>query len=150
MCDTFDSECLSPSDGDPITWLRWFFPLPLFHVESSHKSLGRGCAQRISKRAAESNRCNEAVQALNYLSGCDGSRPVNNCSAREHVLTRTKTAVYNFGTPDSSESVEAALQALLHSKSSYVEGPIGPATFDCARLSLPDSAGVLYTCGNCW
>ena len=120
-----------------------FFPLPLFHVESSHKSLGRGCAQRISKRTAESCRCNDAVQALNYLSGCDVSRPVNNSGAREHVLTRTKTAVYNFGTPDSSESVEAALQALLRSKSSYSEGPMGPAAFDCARWSLPD------TCGSC-
>ena len=116
------------------------FPLPLFHVESSHRSLGRGCAQRITKRIAESNRY-DAVQALNYLSGCDVSRPVNNSGAREHVLTRIKTAVYNFGTPDSSESVEAALQALLHSKSSYYEGPMGPAAFDCARLSLPDSAG---------
>ena len=118
------------------------FPLPYFSVDKQSRKLGRGCAQRLHRRTAKLDRCNESVYALNYLSGVSSALPVRPSTARDRVVERISDAVRSFGAPEQSgESQEATYAALLRSKSSYFEGPMGPAFFDHSKLSLPATAG---------
>ena len=118
------------------------FPLPYLSVDKQSRKLGRGCAQRLHRRTAKLDRCNESVFALNYLSGVSSALPVRPSTARDRVAERIADAVRSFGAPEQSgESQKATYTALLRSKSSYFEGPMGPAFFDHSKLSLPATAG---------
>ena len=146
---TFPTAAPAASEGKSASRLAAsgdfdIFPLPLMPVPGrSSSKLGRGTGQRVSRRHAVAASANEAIWALNTLSGGGHEPPLGANSARDSVVASVVTACERIGGPPPDLTPKAALAALLGSKlSPYEGGPCTAAPYEASRLSLPVSGGV--------
>ena len=123
--------------------------LPLPHLGSPSgrtclAHLGRGTRQRVSRRHATEDRCNNACSAVNVLAcgiGCRASvKPVTEAQAAAHRVV--EEAVGCYPPPAELLSPDEALRLLLHTggECDAVAATGALAPFGSGELSLPSDA----------
>ena len=128
--------------------------LPLPHCgdlqgRTSLAHLSRGCRQRVSRRCATQDRCNNAISAVNVLSCGPGSRAAEGRASEAQVAAQhvVQEAVERFARPQDVARPDEALRLLLQSGGQYdsvaATGALAP--FGSGELSLPSSAHAAPT-----
>ena len=106
----------------------------------------RGVQQRLNKRSQVTKQANEAIWALNTLSGVHTNCSVTPNRCRSDAVDRVFDLIQGDPPPDGVPSPKEAFTALLGSKASsyFLEDPCSEAVYDLARLSLPEVAGQCH------
>ena len=117
------------------------FPITLFPVEAPPANrLCRASKQRILRRRKHLNRCNDTLQALNWLGHAtcaERGTLVSNLHAE--IRQRVVTLVSERKLPDDPISPEEAARTLLRAKSGYEMADVNVASFEDGLVSLPES-----------
>ena len=117
------------------------FPLPLPFVEPPARAdLSRGVVQRVGRRRRQQLMAHGAVEALNWLAGCQhgGEAGLPNSSCQREALNDIGDAIAAFSDAPVLNPAEAA-RALLHEKTGYSGGPPCSTlrSFDPRRVASP-------------